>query len=211
MSAAPDLPPIIAILRGVSPGEVLDVAGVIVEAGIRALEIPLNSPQPLDSIERLAAAYGSTCVCGAGTVLNPDQVAQVHDAGGTLIVAPNMDTAVIQRAIGLGLNVVPGFATPTEAFLGIAAGARNLKLFPADTYGAAYLSSLRAVLPGEVRIFAVGGVTASGMASWLNAGAYGVGIGGELYRPGRPRREIAERAAAFVSAYRASVGDSAHG
>jgi 2-dehydro-3-deoxyphosphogalactonate aldolase len=195
--------PIVAILRGIRPDEIIEVAGKLYDAGIRAIEVPLNSPDPYDSIARLSAEFGEKCLCGAGTVLTADQVDLVAKAGGRLIVSPDSNSEVIRRALELGLVPAPGFATPTEAFAAIRAGAKILKLFPAAAYGTAYLRALREVLPKDVSVLAVGGVGADEMKEWLAAGAAGFGIGGTLYKPGRPPAEIAERAAALVAAYRA--------
>ena len=203
MTDLPFEPPIVAILRGIRPEEIVEVAGALVEAGLRAIEVPLNSPDPLESIARLAKSFGDRCLCGAGTVLRVDQVDAVAQAGGKLIVSPDTNAAVIRRTVELGLVSAPGFATPTEAFTAIAAGAKTLKLFPAAAYGTGYLKALREVLPADVSVLAVGGVVAAEMKDWLAAGAKGFGIGGELYKPGRPVAEIAERAAALLAAYRA--------
>lgn len=195
--------PIVAILRGITPDEIIDVAEALIAAGIRAIEVPLNSPEPLISIARLSSAFGDRCLCGAGTVLTVDQVDAVQAAGGKLIVSPNCNPAVIRHAVARHLVAAPGFATPTEAFAAIEAGAKILKLFPAEAYGTRYLSALGAVLPPDISVLAVGGAGASNMAEWIAAGAKGFGIGGELYKPGRGAFEIAERAAALVAAYRA--------
>jgi 2-dehydro-3-deoxyphosphogalactonate aldolase len=195
--------PIVAILRGVKPDEVLAVADALIVSGIRAIEVPLNSPDPLSSIGRLTRRYGNSCACGAGTVLNARQVDEVHAAGGTLIVSPNTDVQVIERAVALGLEVIPGFATATEAFTAIAAGARKLKLFPAATYGPGHVKALRAVLPPDIRLYAVGGVGADTIGEWLDAGIYGIGVGSEVFQPGRSAKEVGERAAAIVAAFRA--------
>ena len=197
--------PIVAILRGIRPDEIVAVAGTLYDAGIRVIEVPLNSPDPLDSIALLAREFGDRCLCGAGTVLTPAQVDAVAAAGGKLIVSPDSNEAVIRRAVETGLSAAPGFATPTEAFAAIRAGAKVLKLFPAAAYGTAYLKALNEVLPKEVSVLAVGGVGAAEMPEWLAAGAKGFGIGGSLYKPGRPLAEIAERAASLVAAYRAAV------
>ena len=203
-----DLPPLIAILRGVKPIEVVEIATALVEAGIRGIEVPLNSPEPFESLRRLSAAVGEKCVCGAGTVLEPSQVDQVRDAGGSLVVSPNVDVSVIERSVELGLIPVPGFATATEAFTAIKAGARHLKLFPAATYGVQHITALRAVLPPSVAIFAVGGVGPTAIGQWLRAGVAGFGIGGELYRPGQDARTVGERAGALVAALRAAANET---
>ena len=191
--------PVIAILRGVLPREVASIASVLIENGIRAIEVPLNSPDPLASIERLSSAHGQSCLCGAGTVLEPSQVDDVKAAGGSLIVSPNIDPRVIHRALQLGMTPLPGFATATEAFTAIAAGARNLKLFPASTYGTGHLRALRAVLPKTVRVYAVGGVGSDNIPEWMSAGADGVAIGSELYQRGLPPEDIARRAANIIA------------
>src|SRR5688572_25591167 len=193
MTSPIEIPPIVAILRGVRPEEILDIAQALISGGIRAIEIPLNSPDPLTSIERLTAAHGSRCLCGAGTVLTATQVDQVKAAGGSLIVSPNTDMRVIEHAVSLGLAVIPGFATATEAFTAIEAGARHLKLFPAGTYGTAPLKALRAVLPNEVRVYAVGGVSTRNLPEWIAAGAAGVGVGTDIFRPGQPAKDVARQ------------------
>jgi len=195
--------PVIAIVRGVRPDEVLDHAEALFAAGLRGVEVPLNSPEPIDSIRRLAEAWGERMVVGAGTVLSPQHVDDVAQAGGRLIVAPNAEPAVIGRAVALGLDPAPGFATATEAFTAIRAGARHLKLFPAVTYGPAHLRQLKAVLPPGVVIWAVGGVGPDAMADWWAAGARGFGLGGEIYRAGQSLGETAEKAARIVAAARA--------
>jgi len=196
--------PLVAILRGIRPEEVLDVAAALYEAGIGAIEVPLNSPSPLESVSRLAAKFGDRCLCGAGTVLRPADVDAVHAAGGRLIVTPNTVPAVIERAVALGLTVMPGFATATEAFAALGAGAGMLKLFPAASYGPAHLKALRDVLPAAVSVFAVGGVGAANLAPWRMAGCAGLGVGGDLYRAGHPAGEVHRRALALVAAWRAA-------
>ena len=196
-----ELPALFAILRGVRPAEIIDIAGALLEAGIRGIEIPLNSPDPFESLQRLATAHGSRCICGAGTVLNASDVDRVRDAGGSLVVAPNVDVTVIERALHLGLTVMPGFATATEAFTAIAAGARFLKLFPAATYGVGHLAALRAVLPPTVKVFAVGGVGPQTISSWRRAGIDGFGIGGDLYRVGQSAADVTRQAQAVLAAY----------
>lgn len=200
--------PLVAILRGVRPDEVVEVAGTLVDAGIRAIEVPLNSPEPYRSLRLLCDAYGTTCLCGAGTVLDANQVERVREAGGSLIVAPNTDAAVVRRALDLGLVAMPGFATATEAFAAVSAGARYLKLFPASTYGVQHVKALRAVLPQGTRIFAVGGIGPNAFVEWRRAGVDGFGVGSEIYRPGFDAQEVSRRATAIVSACRAANGDS---
>jgi 2-dehydro-3-deoxyphosphogalactonate aldolase len=192
--------PLIAILRGVRPDEVLDHAHALIGAGLRAIEVPLNSPDALVSVARLAGAVGDDCLCGAGTVLTASQVEEVAAAGGRLIVSPNTAPPVIARAIELGLTPIPGFATATEAFAAIDAGARHLKLFPARTYGPDHLRQLRAVLPAVVVVLAVGGVGPADLTTWRAAGAGGFGLGSELYRPGQTPADTAAKAARAVAA-----------
>lgn len=196
-------PPIVAILRGVKPDEVLDIAAALVEAGIKAIEVPLNSPYPLESIEKLCAAFGDKALCGAGTVLTPKAVGEVAAAGGKLIVTPNTDPEVIRRAVELGLTAMPGFATPSEAFAAVKAGARALKLFPAGTFGPGHIKAVKDVLPKDILVYAVGGVGAANIEPWRAAGVAGIGVGGELYRPGYTAQEVSQRAAALVAAWNA--------
>lgn len=193
--------PIVAILRGVRPDEVLGIAEALIRSGVRAIEVPLNSPEPLESIRRLNDSLGDSCLCGAGTVLNVRDVDAVHAAGGSLIVSPNTEASVIARAVELGLTPVPGFATASEAFTALGAGARHLKLFPASTYGPSHVKALRAVLPKDVKIYAVGGVGVTTLGPWLQAGINGIGAGSELYQPGFSAEDVARRAAALVAAF----------
>jgi 2-dehydro-3-deoxyphosphogalactonate aldolase len=197
--------PVIAILRGVQPDEVIAIATALFDAGVRSIEVPLNSPSPLESISRLSKAFGDKCAIGAGTVLTPADVEAVKQSGGKLIVTPNTDPAVIERAVALHLDVVPGFATPSEAFRALQAGARSLKLFPASTFGPGHIKALRDVLPKGIKLFAVGGVGASNLTPWLDAGIDGIGVGGELYRPGYTPDEVSKRAAALVTAWRSAT------
>ena len=197
--------PLIAILRGVRPEEVADHAQALFDAGIRAIEAPLNSPDPLESVGRLARLFAGACLCGAGTVLSAAEVEAVAAAGGRLIVSPNASPAVIGSAVAIGLEPLPGIATATEAFAALDAGARHLKLFPAQTYGPAHLRQLRAVLPADVKVVAVGGVGTGDLAPWWAAGARGFGLGSELYRPGQSVADTAAKAAAVVAAARALV------
>jgi len=191
---------VVAILRGIKPDEALDHVQALFDAGIRVVEVPLNSPDPLESISRVAKAFGDRMVVGAGTVLTEAQVDAVHATGGKLIVSPNVDVGVIRRTVALGLWSAPGFATASEAFAAIHAGARHLKLFPATTFGPGHLKQLGAVLPPDVAVLAVGGVGADNMVAWRAAGARALGIGGELYRAGQGVAETAKRAGGVVAA-----------
>jgi 2-dehydro-3-deoxyphosphogalactonate aldolase len=195
---------LVAILRGVQPARVVEIAGVLCATGIRIIEVPLNSPEPFESIAALVAARGSECLIGAGTVLDMDAVRRTHAAGGRLIVAPNCDPEVIRGAVQMGMQVMPGIATATEAFSAIRAGATQLKLFPAATYGPRHLQALRAVLPAGVRVFPVGGVGAAEVPAWVSAGAAGFGFGSELFRPEYDLPEIERRARQLVQALRAA-------
>jgi 2-dehydro-3-deoxyphosphogalactonate aldolase len=184
----------IAILRGLTPQRAPEVGAVLVESGFRTIEVPLNSPEPFESIKLLAAAHGGQCLVGAGTVLSAAEVGRVHAAGGRLIVAPNCDAAVIRRALELGMRVMPGIATATEAFAALGAGASELKLFPASSYGPRHLRALKSVLPAHARLYPVGGVGAPDIGAWLEAGADGFGFGGELFKPAYTLAEVAARA-----------------
>jgi 2-dehydro-3-deoxyphosphogalactonate aldolase len=192
---------LVAILRGVSAQRVVEIGDVLYEAGFRTLEVPLNSPDPFASISSLAG-HRSDWTVGAGTVLDTEDVRRTRDAGGRLVLSPNCDAAVIRRALELDLQVIPGIATATEAFHAIASGARQLKLFPASTYGPRHLSALRAVLPGGVRVFPVGGIGARDIAPWLEVGAAGFGFGSELFHPDYSIADIARRARQLVQALR---------
>lgn len=171
-------PPILAILRGVHPREVAAIGGALVEAGVRLIEVPLNSPGPFEGIAALAAAVGDTALVGGGTILDADAVDRVAAAGGHLIVSPNSEPAVITRAVALGLEPMPGFMSPTEAFVAIRAGARRLKLFPVGALGAARLRAVREVLPRDVETSAFGGAGAGNLGEWIAAGASGIGVDG---------------------------------
>ncbi len=196
---------IVAILRGVKPDEILAVAEALYSARIRAIEVPLNSPDPFDSIARLAGEYRGRIICGGGTMLTTAHVEKVAASGGRLAVAPNTDPAVIHRAVSLGMTPFPGFATATEAFAAIEAGARFLKLFPASTYGVDHLKALKAVLPPDVAVAPVGGVGPGDLAAWRKAGAACFGIGSDIYKPGMAPDEIHRRAVALVAADRAAL------
>lgn len=195
--------PLVAILRGVRPDEVVGIGETLVETGFRIIEVPLNSPEPLRSIELLAERFSSDCLIGAGTVLDPAAVARLEAAGGELLVMPHSDPAVITAAKAMGLACVPGVATPTEAFAALAAGADALKLFPAEILPPAAVKAMLAVLPRGTALLPVGGIAPETMPAYVAAGAAGFGLGSALYRPGMTRREVADRAQAFVAAWRA--------
>lgn len=199
-------PPLIAILRGVKPAEVVDIGAALIAAGIRMIEVPLNSPDPFSSIEALQDEFGDDALIGAGTVLDTAALARLAQTGAKLMVAPGTDPAVIARALELGLEPLPGFFTPSEAFTAIAAGASRLKMFPASSAGAAHLKALRDVLPAAVGVWAVGGVEAGDLAQWIEAGAEGVALGGALYRPGNSAAEVAAKAALVVAAWNKAKG-----
>jgi 2-dehydro-3-deoxyphosphogalactonate aldolase len=198
--------PVIAILRGIAPDEAVAVGCELVAAGLTIIEVPLNSPQPLVSIERLAAELGHRCLIGAGTVMSPESVADVKAAGGRLIVMPHADPAVIDAAKSAGLECIPGVATPTEAFAALAGGADGLKMFPAEMLGPPVLKAWRAVLPRTSLLIPVGGVSSSNIAAYKAAGANGYGIGSALYAPGMAPAEVARRATALVATCRALEG-----
>lgn len=197
--------PLVAILRGLTPDAAPDVGDALVEAGFRLIEVPLNSPEPLRSIAILAERLAGRAVVGAGTVLTPAQVDAVATAGGTLVVSPNVDPAVIAATVAAGLVSLPGYQTPTEAFTALAAGATALKLFPADVATPLALKAHRAVLPPGTRVLAVGGVVPDSIAGWRQAGADGFGLGSNLYRPGKAADDVARDAASFVAALERSV------
>ena len=196
--------PLVAILRGVLPSRIEGVAHVLYEAGIRAIEVPLNSPQAFTSIETLAKTFGDRCLTGAGTVLTPQDVDRVADAGGKVLVTPNTNPAVIARGVEKGMTVMPGFFTPSEGFAAIAAGARILKLFPASTGGTDHLKAVLAVLPKDVPVYAVGGAGAANMAEWRKAGAAGFGLGSDLFKPDFSDEEISTRALKCVAAFKSA-------
>ncbi len=198
--------PLVAILRGVGPDEAVAVGEVLFDKGFRTLEVPLNSPQPLQSIERLAKRFGATAMVGAGTVLSPAAARDVAAAGGRLVVMPHADVAVVRAAKEAGCLCLPGVATVTEAFAALAAGADALKLFPAEQLVPAVLKAWRAVLPADCRLLPVGGITPQRMAEYLQAGAAGFGIGSALYKPGKALADIGRDAEAFMSAWTAPRG-----
>jgi 2-dehydro-3-deoxyphosphogalactonate aldolase len=197
--------PIVAIIRGVKPDEVEAVADALYAGGVRVIEVPLNSPDPLASIRKLAA-QADRLVCGAGTVLSAEYVDRVAEAGGRIVVSPNTNTAVIARTVQRGLDALPGFGSASEAFEAYAAGARRLKLFPAGSYGSGHVKALLDVLPKDATIMPVGGVKPEAMAEWWAAGARGFGMGGDLYKPGFMPDDIRARAEAAVQAVRKLKG-----
>lgn len=192
--------PLIAILRGVKPDEVEGIGDALVDAGFTLIEVPLNSPEPLASIARLAKRFAGRAVIGAGTVLTPAQVEGVRDAGGTMIISPNANTAVIAASAAAGLVSLPGVVTPTEAFAALDAGAIALKLFPAEGSSPAILKAMRAVLPRDLRLLPVGGITPDNMGPWRDAGADGYGLGSALYKIGLTAEQVGANARAFVAA-----------
>lgn len=192
--------PLVAILRGITPGEVAAIGTALVDAGFTLIEVPLNSPDPLDSIARLADAVGDRAVIGAGTVLRAADVDAVAAAGGTMIVSPNTDRAVIAATAARDLVSLPGIATPSEAFAALDAGASALKLFPAEAASPAVLRAMRAVLPAATRILPVGGIDPDTMQPWRAEGAAGFGLGSALYRPGFDAAAVRARADRFVAA-----------
>ena len=196
--------PLIAILRGITPPEAEAHAAALIAAGITSLEVPLNSPDPWDSIARLLARFGAQARIGAGTVLTPAQVERLAGMGAHLVVSPNADPAVIAATRAAGMESWPGVMTPTECFAAHAAGATGLKLFPASLIGPAGLSALRAVLPPELPVYAVGGAGPANFAAWRRAGAAGFGIGTALYRPGQPVEATARAGAEIAAAWDAS-------
>jgi len=192
--------PLIAILRGVRPDEVVAIGEELAAAGFTLIEVPMNSPDPLESVARLAKALGDRAMIGAGTVLTPEQVAAMRAAGGRMVISPNTNIKVIRASAAAGLASLPGIATPSEALAALAAGATALKLFPAEAASPAVLKAMRAILPKDVRVLPVGGITPDTMAPWLAAGAAGFGLGSALYKPGMTAAQVGENARAFVAA-----------
>lgn len=196
--------PLVAILRGLEPERAVAVGEALVEAGFDIIEVPLNSPDPLASIAALVSALGDHALVGAGTVLTEAEVDSLAAIGAGLVVSPNGNPAVIRRTAALGMVSLPGVFTPTEMFAALEAGASGLKLFPAEAASPAVIKAVRAVLSPQVPLLAVGGISAANMGDYLAAGATGFGIGGSLFKPGKPLGEIAEDARAIVAAFRAA-------
>ena len=197
-----DIKPLVAILRGVKPSEVLDVASVLVEAGIEIIEVPLNSPDPFASIKLLAQQFGGSCLIGAGTVLTVEQVKNVHAVGGQLVVSPNTLVAVIKATKSLNMISFPGCLTPTEAFAAMDAGADALKIFPSNTVAPGFFKAIKSVLPVGTSLYAVGGIDEQNLIDFYEQGAAGFGFGSSLYKPGKSLEAIANSANACVLAYK---------
>ena len=194
--------PMIAIIRGVTPGEAVETGRALIDGGIRIIEVPLNSPDPMASISALADAFGDEALIGAGTVLTTKDAEQVRHAGGKIIVSPNMNPAVIRATVEAGMVSSPGIFTPSEAFAALDAGAHTLKLFPAEAATPKVMKAMRAVLPKDVPFLVVGGVTPESVPGWMDAGADGFGLGGGLYKPGQSVEETLAKARAYVEALR---------
>jgi 2-dehydro-3-deoxyphosphogalactonate aldolase len=192
--------PLVAILRGVRPDEVVAIGEALVAAGFTLIEVPMNSPDPLDSVARLVDAFGDRALIGAGTVLTVEQMNAMCDAGGQMVISPNTNIDVIRASSAAGLVSLPGIATPSEALTALAAGATALKLFPAEAASPAVLKAMRAILPRDVRVLPVGGIVPEAMAAWREGGAAGFGLGSALYKPGMGAAEVGERARGFVAA-----------
>jgi 2-dehydro-3-deoxyphosphogalactonate aldolase len=212
MSVVPFPPmkrPLVAILRGVRPEETADIVSALVDSGMTAIEIPLNSPEPFRSIEIAAKRAPAGILIGAGTVLTPDDVARLHDVGGRLMVSPNVDPEIIASARARGMVTMPGVFSPTEALLAAKAGASSLKFFPASVLGAAGITAIRAVLPPDLMIAAVGGVSDANFADYTKAGITAFGLGSSLYKPGMTAAQIADRAKATIAAYDRAIEQTA--
>lgn len=192
--------PVIAILRGLRSEEALQMGQTLIAAGVHVIEIPLNSPEPLESIRIMSEAFGNQAWIGAGTVLTPEDVQNVKKAGGELIVSPNTDQAVIRHTVALGMASFPGVLSPTEAFAAVAAGTKFIKIFPVNTIGVGYIKSLKSVLPKDITVCAVGGVEASNVHHWLSVGANVLGIGSGIYKAGDTVETVRLKATQIVSA-----------
>jgi len=200
-----ELLPLIAILRGITPAEVEQHVEVLIETGFNAIEIPLNSPDWQTSIKAVSAKYGARALIGGGTVLTPQNVDQLAELGGKLVVTPNTSAPVIRRAVELGMVVCAGCATASEAFTALEAGAQGLKIFPSSAFGPDYIKALKAVLPPEIPVFAVGGVTPENLHLFMAAGCIGAGLGSDLYRAGQPVSRTQQQARAFIDAYQGAL------
>ncbi|WP_338466168.1 2-dehydro-3-deoxy-6-phosphogalactonate aldolase [Novosphingobium sp. ZN18A2] len=196
--------PIVAILRGIETAACVAIAKALVDGGIRLIEVPFNSPDPVGSIRAIEQAVGTRAAVGGGTVTSLEKAEALAGAGGTFMVSPNVDPQIIARALALGLDVMPGFLTPTEAFSAITAGARNIKLFPGSVLGSSYPRALRDVLPPEVHVWAVGGVGAANVAEYVSAGIFGIGAGSSLFKPGDSAATVGAQATELVAAWRAA-------
>jgi 2-dehydro-3-deoxyphosphogalactonate aldolase len=192
--------PVVAIIRGVTPDHVIEIGQAIYEAGIGIIEVPLNSPEPFESIKRLSIDLGEECIIGCGTLINEEDAKRVAKVGGRIAVTPNTRPSVIQKCIELGMTPMPGWATPTEAFAAYRAGARYLKLFPASSFGSGHIKAVKAVLPSDAKILAVGGAGADNAAEWLAAGIDGFGIGSDIYKAGRSAEDVHQRCKDIVDA-----------
>lgn len=199
-------PPIMAILRGVRPDEAVAIASALIDEGIRIVEVPLNSPDPFASIALLHQTFGDVACVGAGTVLHADSVEKLAASGAKLMVAPNTDPALIALGLARGLQPMPGFVTPSEAFAAIGAGAKRLKLFPATAFTPAYVRAVREVIPRDIAIWTVGGAGAANLSAWLDAGSEGIGVGTAIYRPGDTDGVVRSRAREIVAAWRDTGG-----
>lgn len=203
--------PVVAILRGLRPEEAISVGHALIDAGVRMIEVPLNSPDPFESISALQGAFGDRALIGAGTVIDLADVDRLAATGARLMVTPNTVASIISRAVACDLEVMPGFLTPSEAFTALNAGARRLKLFPAFVQGMDYLKSIRDVLPKAIGLWAVGGVSAANAGAWLDAGAEGIALGTALYRPGDTPADVSRKALDIAEALsgRTAIGQTA--
>ena len=197
--------PLVAIMRGVRPDEVEAIGAALIGAGFTLIEVPLNSPDPLESISRLARRFGGQAMIGAGTVLDVAAVERLADAGGRMVVSPNTNEAVIRASVAAGMASLPGYFTPSEAFAALAAGASALKLFPAEGASPAVLKAQRAVIPKHVPVLAVGGISPTNIAPWITAGAAGFGLGSALYKPGASAEQVGVAARDFIANWRAAM------